>query len=61
MMKKYKIYAAGLSEFEEKMNHFFEKYPCIDVRTIHPSNHITTNEFARGMAKRKIVFSILYD
>jgi hypothetical protein len=60
-MKKYKIYATELSELEQKLNYFFEKNPWIDVRTIHPSQHIATTEFARGINRRQIVFSILYD
>lgn len=61
MMKKYKIYATGLSELEKKMNNFFESYPQTDIRLIKSSRSIATTHFARGLSSKQIEFSIHYD
>ncbi|GEM_PF-6115770 len=61
MIKKYKIHARELAELENKLNHFFERYPYIDIRSINSSRCIATTEFVKGINQKQIVFSILYD
>jgi len=61
MMKKYKIYATGLSELEKKLNNFFESYPHTDIRLIQSSRSIATTHFVRGLNNKQIEFSIHYD
>lgn len=61
MVKTYKIYATGLSELEMKLNHFFELYPNMDILSINSSGSITSIDFALGVCRKQILFSIMYD
>jgi len=61
MVKTYKIYATGLSELEVKLNQFFERYPQMDILSINSSRSITGMEFALGLSRKQIVFSIMFD
>jgi len=61
MVKTYKIYATGLSELEMKLNHFFELYPNMDILSINSSRSITSIDFALGVCRKQILFSIMYD
>ena len=60
-MKQYKITARGLVELEEKLNQFFEDHPQLDIRSIEPSRHITSDDFVKGATRKKVTLSIEYE
>jgi hypothetical protein len=59
-MKEYKIYAQGLSEFQQKLNDFFNANPSIEVKAINPEKK-ANGVFEDALLEDNIVVRIIYD
>ena len=59
-MKEYKIYAQGLSEFQQKLNDFINANPSIEVKAINPEKK-ASGLFEDTLFSDHIVVRIIYD
>ncbi|MFP4622289.1 MAG: hypothetical protein ACLFM7_13330 [Bacteroidales bacterium] len=59
-MKEHTIHAQGISDFEKKVNQFFNQNPFIEIKTIDPLKS-EYHKKVQTLNHLKFVISIIYD